>query len=46
MSSIQILSSNDWLFLKEFIEETDGTRGKLYRCKSIWFMEDLGHATK
>lgn len=44
--SLLLCNSNEWLFRKEFIEENDGAKGKLYRCKSIWFLEDLGHATK
>lgn len=41
-----MFSTNEWLFRKEYIEETDGEKGKLYRCKSIWFLEDLGAAAK
>jgi hypothetical protein len=41
-----MLSGNDWLFRKEFIQENDQKKGELYRAKSIWFLEDLGVAAK
>jgi hypothetical protein len=39
-------NDSDWLFRKQFIEENDQKNGKLYRSKSIWFIEDLGAAAK
>jgi hypothetical protein len=37
--------TNDWIFRKEFIEENNQIKNaKVYRCKSVWFVEDLANA--
>jgi len=41
-----MITGNDWLFRRQFIEENDQKNGRLYRSKSIWFIEDLGAAAK